>query len=101
MMKPVNCPACKSDKYVRPYDLPEAIVRERELRAELNKTYAAYGKAAEKNLPMPSGLRPPGDIMKDLQALPRLFLVAEPGKVKQFEAFTAPVGAGLGGASTP
>lgn len=96
MMKPVYCPACRSDKYIRPYELPESMVKERELKVQLDRSYAAYASAAKQGRPMPTDVRSPEEIIKDLNSLPKLYLVSEPGMVKEYDAVTAPISMGGG-----
>lgn len=88
--RPIPCPACGSPEYVRAYDLPETLVRERELRAELMKSYNALVEAAAKRRSPPAGLRKPKEIIAEIESLPRLYLLSEPGKTKRFDAVVGP-----------
>ena len=97
MNRPVYCPACKSGEYIRFYDIPETAVRERALKDELKQSYRAYAAAAKEKRAKPSDIRSPDEIIKEIEALPKVYLVSEPGKVKAFDAVVAPVSSGPGG----
>jgi len=97
MMRPVYCPACKSGDFIRSYDLPESAARERALRTELKKVYSTYAAAAKNKGSKPTGMRSPDEIIKEIEALPKLYLLSEAGKVKNFDAVSAPVNSSPGG----
>lgn len=97
MSRPVYCPACKSGEYIRFYDMPETAVRERALKDELKSAYSAYAAASKEKRAKPSDIRSPDEIIKEIEALPKVYLVSEPGKVKAFDAVVAPVSSGPGG----
>lgn len=99
MMKPVICPVCKLPEFVHLYDLPESILLERELMTEFRRANQALAKAVKAGDPLPTNLRSIQDITRDLENIPKLFLAAESGKVKKYEAFTAPEVAGFIGGS--
>lgn len=94
MNRPVYCPVCKSNGYIRFYDTPETAVREKALRDELKSSYSAYAEASQAGRPMPADVRTPDQVVKEIESLPKVYLVSEPGKVKEFDAVTAPIGAG-------
>ena len=98
MMRPVYCPACKSKSYIQPYEFPESAVRRKALAAELNRVYSAYAAAAKSGHEKPASMRTPDAIVKEIESLPKLYLLSEAEKVKLFDAVTAPVSGGLGGA---
>jgi hypothetical protein len=75
--KPFPCPVCKSVDFMRAYDPPETESRRRELEAELQASYDAYAKAAQRKEANPKGVRSPKKIMEDLANLPKVFLVPE------------------------
>lgn len=90
MNRPFYCPACKSNEYIRAYDTPETAARLIALTEELKRSYQAYGEAANNGGAKPTGIRSPQEIAKEIEALPKVYLVSEPGKVKNFDAVTAP-----------
>lgn len=84
------CPACGSGEYICPYELPQTIVRERQLREQLKKANDAIAEAILKKKSTPTGIRMPKEIMAEIESLPRLYLVSQSGKTKRFEGVIAP-----------
>lgn len=88
--RPIVCPACGLQDYVRQYDLPQTLVRERELMDELQRSNNAIAEAMLKKRPPPTGIRKPKEITAEIESLPRLYLLSEPGKTKRFEGVVGP-----------
>jgi len=88
--RPYVCPACGKSQFIRPYELPETILRQKELAKELDKAYLAYRNASGSSQ-LPTKVRSPLEIMTDVSKLPKLFIVPEPGQVAGFDRITAPI----------
>ena len=69
------CPQCGEKKRIRPYDPPQVAERRQLLLDQLAAARAARRAARRSGQPLPVGVRSPNDIMRDLDALPQLFLV--------------------------
>lgn len=74
---PISCPACGDSSFVQPYDQPEVELRRRQLTQELADVRRKRAETRQAGLPMPVDLRPPRDIMIELDELPKLFLVPQ------------------------
>ena len=72
-----TCPACNSNKWTGAYEPPEIAQRRVLLEAELAASRAARAKAKRAGETPPTDFRTPMEIMRDLSALPKLYLVAE------------------------
>ena len=73
----LKCPACGDNKRIREYDPPPVAERRQLLLDQLAAARAARRKIRRSGQPLPTGIRSPSDIMRDLSALPKLFLVAD------------------------
>lgn len=72
---PVVCPSCGRVEFLEFYCSAETEVRRRQLYQELNDVRAARGKAHAAGAPEPSGLRTVTEIIREIEELPKLFLV--------------------------
>ena len=73
----VVCPACGQKKGIAEYDPPDVAVRRQLLLDQLAAARAERRRARRSSKPLSTSVRSPADIMRDLSALPKLFL-AEP-----------------------
>jgi hypothetical protein len=69
------CPACRQSKWVEAYEPPEIAERRKMLKTELDATRVARREAKRNGTPLPAGLRTPTQIMQDLSALPKVYLL--------------------------
>jgi hypothetical protein len=70
----LKCPACGERKRIHHYDPPQVAERRQLLLDQLDAARAARREARRSGQPVPTGVRSPSDIMRDLDALPKLFL---------------------------
>lgn len=70
-----NCPACNSSRWTAFYEPPEVAQRRVLLEAELVASRAARNNAKREGVLVPQEHRTPMAIMRDLAALPKLYLV--------------------------
>ena len=72
----LKCPACGDNKQLHEYDPPQVAERRQLLLDQLAAARAARRKIRHSGQPLPTGIRSPSDIMRDLSSLPKLFIAA-------------------------
>ena len=74
-MSKIVCPGCNSGRFVAEYHPVEVEQRRAELKEQLAAARHARQEAHENGETFPPSRRTPADIMRELDALPRLYLV--------------------------
>jgi hypothetical protein len=71
------CPKCSRLEFVQPYDEPAVEMRRKELTEELSNAREVRAKCEAEGKLVPATVRPPTEIMKESDQLPKLFLLKE------------------------
>jgi len=74
---PAVCPKCGRMDLVCPYDEPAVELRRRELQTELTNARDVRARCEAEGKLVPATVRPPTEIMKESDQLPKLFLLKE------------------------
>jgi len=75
----IKCPHCGQAHGVAYYDPPEVVLRRRQLEEELRTARVARRQARDSGGQAPQDQRTPSQVMREINALPKLYLVPESG----------------------
>jgi hypothetical protein len=73
----ITCPVCGLADFIQYYDEPEAELRREQLTAELARSRQIRAEAETAGRLVPAGVRTPTEIMRELNELPKLFLLPQ------------------------